>query len=185
MKTLVIVAHPDLANSRINRTWMNAFQQQEHVTVHDLYAAYPDFKIDVKREQALLMAHDRIVLQFPFYWYSSPALLKLWQDEVLAYGWAYGQSGTKLNHKELMLAFSTGGPAASYHESGLNRFTLDELTTPFQAMANLTGMVYLPPHTLSGVRTLSDEELLRSTLTLMEHSLSIPLNKNAFENILD
>ncbi|QZY88222.1 NAD(P)H-dependent oxidoreductase [Exiguobacterium acetylicum] len=177
MKTLVIVAHPDLTNSRINRTWMHAFQQQENVMVHDLYAAYPDFKIDVKREQELLMAHDRIVLQFPFFWYSSPALLKLWQDEVLAYGWAYGQAGTRLHGKELLLAFSTGGPAEAYQPSGLNRFTFDQLTTPFQAMANLTGMTFLPPYILSGVRTLSDEALAEATTSLIDRTLLVPTRK--------
>ena len=177
MKTLVIVAHPDLTNSRINQTWMHAFQQQENVMVHDLYAAYPDFKIDVKREQELLMAHDRIVLQFPFFWYSSPALLKLWQDEVLAYGWAYGQSGTRLHGKELVLAFSTGGPAAAYQPTGVNQFTFDQLTTPFQAMANLTGMTFLRPYILSGVRTLSDEALAQATASLIEQTLQVPIRK--------
>lgn len=173
MMTLVIVAHPDLANSQINSTWKKAFQQHPDVTVHDLYAMYPDFKIDVKKEQELLMRHDRIILQFPFYWYSSPALLKLWQDEVLTYGWAYGQSGTQLHGKELMLAFSTGGPATTYQPSGMNRFTFDQLTTPFQAMANLTGMMFLSPYILSGARTISEEELQRATELLIDKSLSL------------
>ncbi|PST49908.1 hypothetical protein COO72_00505 [Bifidobacterium callitrichos] len=42
--------------------------------------------VDVVAEQKLVEEHDRIVLQFPPYWYSSPAPLKEWEDKVLAYG---------------------------------------------------------------------------------------------------
>jgi putative NADPH-quinone reductase len=59
--------------------------QQNNVTIHQLYAAYPDFRIDVKREQELLSLHDRMILQFPLYWYSTPALLKQWFDVVLKF----------------------------------------------------------------------------------------------------
>jgi glutathione-regulated potassium-efflux system ancillary protein KefG len=62
MKTLVIVAHTNLEQSMVNRTWMNRLQQEENVTVHNLYALYPTFEIDVKKEQQLLLEHDRIVL---------------------------------------------------------------------------------------------------------------------------
>ena len=57
-----------------------------------MYDLYPDFKIDVAEEQKHLAAADRIILQFPFYWYSTPALLKQWQDDVLTYGWAFGST---------------------------------------------------------------------------------------------
>ena len=63
----------------------------EGVRLHDLYEAYPDFLIDVEAEQALLLEHDVIVFQHPVYWYSSPAILKEWQDLVLEHGFAYGR----------------------------------------------------------------------------------------------
>lgn len=177
MSTLVILAHPNLEISRVNKTWKTALEQHEEVTVHDLYAAYPDFRINVAREQQLLLSHDRIVFQFPFYWYSSPALLKEWQDVVLSYGWAYGQSGTQLHGKEFVLAVSTGGPADAYRSDGYNRFTMEELLSPFRAMANLTGMTYLPSYIESGVRTLTVEQLRASAELLVNHVVNVPMPK--------
>jgi putative NADPH-quinone reductase len=86
MKTLVLVFHPDLTASRANRRLTEEMEKQANVTVHHVYEAYPDENIDVAAEQKLLENHDRIVLQFPFYWYSSPSLLKKWEDAVLTYG---------------------------------------------------------------------------------------------------
>lgn len=175
MRTLVILVHPNLETSRVNKTWKTALEQHKDVTVHDLYAAYPDFRIDVAREQQLLLSHDRIVFQFPFYWYSSPALLKEWQDVVLSYGWAYGKSGTQLHGKEFILAVSTGGPADAYRPDGYNRFTMEELLSPFRAMANLTGMTYLSSYIESGVRTLTVEQLELSARHLVEHVTEVHL----------
>jgi glutathione-regulated potassium-efflux system ancillary protein KefG len=175
MSTLAILAHPNLEASRVNKAWKETLEQYDDVTVHDLYATYPDFKIDVAREQQLLLSHDRIVFQFPFYWYSSPALLKEWQDVVLSYGWAYGQSGTQLHGKEFVLAVSTGGPADAYRPDGYNRFMMEELLSPFRAMANLTGMTYLPPYIESGVRTLTAEQLELSARHLVEHVTEVHL----------
>ncbi|WNR43068.1 NAD(P)H-dependent oxidoreductase [Paenibacillus roseipurpureus] len=163
MKTLVIVTHPNIENSRINKAWMQALQNESTVTIHQLYNAYPDFKIDVAKEQELLMEHDRIVLQFPFYWYSSPSLLKEWFDVVLSYGWAYGEGGDKLRGKELGLAVSTFGPEQSYQHSGYNRYTMEELLKPFQATSNLIGTKFMTPYILNGVMHVNDEELARST----------------------
>jgi glutathione-regulated potassium-efflux system ancillary protein KefG len=169
MKTLIIVAHPNLEQSKVNRTWMNRLQKEENITVHNLYSHYPTFEIDVEKEQQLLLEHDRIVFQFPFYWYSSPALLKQWQDLVLTYGWAYGTEGTKLRGKELMLAISTGGPEASYQAGGYNHFSMSELTKPFQATANLTGMRFLPTFTKQGVRFFTDQQVQESAEELVRH----------------
>jgi hypothetical protein len=71
--------------------------REEAVDISDLYEEYPDFYINVKREQQLLIEHDIIVFQHPFYWYSSPAILKQWEDLVLEFGFAYGPGGTKLH----------------------------------------------------------------------------------------
>ncbi|MDF2911126.1 MAG: yrkL [Sporolactobacillus laevolacticus] len=162
MKILDIVAHPHLEQSVINKAWMNRLQQEEDITVHDLYGTYPNGIIDVKKEQHLLSEHDRIVFQFPMYWYSSPSMLKEWQDVVLTYGWAYGSEGTKLKGKDFILAISIGGPESNYQAGGSNQFSVSELIKPFQAMANLTGMRFLPIFKKHGVRLLSSEDLQES-----------------------
>src|SRR4051795_13677598 len=127
MKTLVLVFHPDLTASRANRRLTEEMERQANVTVHRVYEAYPDEKIDVAAEQRLLEKHDRIVLQFPFYWYSTPSLMKKWEDAVLSYGWAFGSKGDKLHGKELLIAVSTGAAKENYSPAGNFKFTMLEL----------------------------------------------------------
>lgn len=127
------------------------------VTLVDLYAEYPDAQIDIDCEQQRLRAHDVIVFQYPLYWYSTPALLKEWQDLVLEHGFAYGSQGTALQGKCFFCALSAGGPEAAYRADGFNHFTIRELLQPLEQMANLCGMVYLPPLCLFGARTAVEE----------------------------
>src|SRR5215204_4875659 len=87
-RTLVIVAHPNLGDSRANATRLAEIEDMGDVTVHDLYQTYPNFDIDVAREQQLLREHDTVILQFPLYWYNVTPLLKAWFDAVLIYGFA-------------------------------------------------------------------------------------------------
>jgi glutathione-regulated potassium-efflux system ancillary protein KefG len=158
-RTLVILAHPDLSRSRINAALAEAAREVEDVTVHDLYAVYPDFAIDVAREQQLLLEHDRIVLQFPFYWYSVPPLLKKWLDDVLEHGWAYGTDGTQLHGKTLQITTSTGGSVDGYRPGGLHRFPVREFLLPLDATAHLTGMRFAEPFLVQGVRSVDDAAL--------------------------
>lgn len=157
--TIVIVAHPDLKTSRINKRLTSELERRGNVTVHRLYETYPNEKIDVAREQALLLAHDRIVLQFPFYWYSSPSLLKKWMDDVFELGFAHGKGGDKLKGKELLIAISSGGAQSMYEAGGFHNYSYSELLRPFQQSANLTGMIYRPHFVVSGIREVSDEQL--------------------------
>ncbi len=156
--TLLVLAHPELAASRINAALAPAAGDVDTVTVHDLYAAYPDFRIDVAAEQALLARHDEVVVQYPTYWYATPALLKHWLDEVLARGWAYG-GGQALAGKTLRVATSTGGPGVAYQPDGYNRYTMDELLLPMRATANLCGMRFADPYVVHGAGYLSDDDL--------------------------
>lgn len=172
MKTLVIAVHPTMSQSRVNKTWVERMKKEENVTVHDLYAAYPDFQVNVEQEQKLMLDHDRIIFQFPLYWYSTPALLKQWQDAVLTYGWAYGAEGNKLHGKELLLAISTGGPEDAYQREGYNYFSISELITPLQAVANLIGMRFLKPFLFQGVMGISDEQLQHSAEAYVAHALN-------------
>ncbi|WP_406044869.1 NAD(P)H-dependent oxidoreductase [Micromonospora sp. NBC_00898] len=166
--TLLILAHPDLGASRINAALAAGAREADGVTVHDLYAAYPGFAIDVIHEQQLLLAHDRIVLQYPTYWYATPALLKHWLDSVLQRGFAYG-GGTALRGKTLQVATTTGGPAASYQPEGHNRYTMAELLLPLHATANLCGMRFAEPLVVHGAGYLSDEDLSLATKNYREH----------------
>lgn len=162
MKTLVLVFHPNLSSSRVNQRWVKEMEKQDNVTLHRVYEVYPDEKIDVAAEQRLLEQHDRIVLQFPFYWYSSPSLLKKWEDVVLAYGWAFGSGADKLQGKELIIAISTGVAEEDYSPEGPVKYTVPELLRPLQATSNLIGTRFLTPYVLYGAPQLSDEEIEQS-----------------------
>jgi glutathione-regulated potassium-efflux system ancillary protein KefG len=153
---LILFAHPALEKSRINRQLIQAVQGLDAVLIHDLYEEYPDFHINVKAEQDLLLAHDIIVFQHPFYWYSSPALLKEWQDLVLEHGFAYGQGGTALQGKKFLTAITTGGDKQAYCQEGYNRFTIRQLLVPFEQTARLCGMEYLPPFVVQGTHQLQE-----------------------------
>ena len=115
---LILFAHLAYQRSRANRHLVESVRALEGVTFHDLYEVYPDFIIDVEHEKQLLVDHDVIVFQHPFYWYSCPALMKEWQDLVLEYGFAYGEGGTALRGKWLMSALTTGGSRDAYRHSG-------------------------------------------------------------------
>ncbi len=166
---LVLLAHPDPGTSRVNRAMVEAVRGLDGITVHDLYAAYPDFHIDVREEQARCNAHRVLVFQHPFFWYSCPALLKLWMDEVLTYGWAYGVHAEGLRGKRLLSAVSTGGSAQAYTVEGYHGRTLESLLAPFDQAARLCGMTYLPPFPFHAARRAGDDAILRHAETYRAH----------------
>jgi glutathione-regulated potassium-efflux system ancillary protein KefG len=159
MNILILHAHPRSGSSVVQRAMLRAVAGLEAVTLVDLYAEYPAFDIDVAREQQRLLAHDLIVLQHPFYWYSSPAIVKEWQDLVLENGWAYGPGGTRLAGRFLMSAISTGGTEAAYHHGGRNRFEIAELLSPFNQTAWLCSMAWLAPFVIHAGRRMPERDL--------------------------
>lgn len=159
MKTTVFAFHPDLANgSRINASLAKA-ASEAGFEVRDVYSLYPDFKIDVAAEQAALEATERIVLQFPIYWYQTPALLKQWFDAVLEYGWAYGSTGNALRGKEVILAASFGAALDDYQLEGRFHTTVEEVLKPIVTIQYHTGLQFLEPFITTGTLNLSDEAL--------------------------
>jgi glutathione-regulated potassium-efflux system ancillary protein KefF len=155
----VLAAHPDWRESRVNRRLLEAARGASGVEVCDLYARYPDYDIDVAAEQRRAGAARLIVLLHPVQWYSMPPLLKLWLDDVLTYGWAYGHAGTALQGKDLWLAATTGGPESSYHPGSYNRYFFDAFLPPYEQTAALCGMRFLPPLLLHGAHRAAEAEV--------------------------
>jgi glutathione-regulated potassium-efflux system ancillary protein KefF len=153
---LILAAHPDLHLSRVNRALMEAAATLPHVRVHDLYARYPDYLIDVPAEQRLAAACDLVVWLHPMHWYGMPPLMKLWLDEVLTRDWAYGRAGRQLEGKDVWLVTSTGGTDAAYTPHGYNRHTFDAFLPPYRQTAALCGMRFLPPLVLHGAHRADD-----------------------------
>jgi glutathione-regulated potassium-efflux system ancillary protein KefG len=158
-RILALFAHPALERSRVNEVLVRAVRDMDGLTFHDLYEAYPEFDIDVKREQGLLEAHDVVVLHHPFFWYSTPAILKEWQDLVLEHGWAYGHAGTALRGKMVLSVVTTGGREVAYQQDGYNRFTMRQLLAPIEQTAYLCGMDYLPPFVVHGTHGMELPEI--------------------------
>jgi glutathione-regulated potassium-efflux system ancillary protein KefF len=157
---LVVAAHPQLDHSRVTRSLMQAARTAgAQVAVRDLYALYPDYFIDVAAEQAALADARIVVWLHPVHWYSMPPLLKLWLDEVFAFGWAYGQGSCALAGKDLWLVASTGGPDASYRPDGYNRYFFDAFLHPYEQTAALVGMRWLPPLVQHGAHRIDDSTL--------------------------
>ncbi|USD65520.1 glutathione-regulated potassium-efflux system ancillary protein KefG [Vibrio sp. SCSIO 43136] len=154
-KVLVIFVHPDPDKSIANKALIRAIEGLPHVTVHDLYAHYPDFFIDVPAEQKLLVEHDIIVFQHPLYMYSCPALLKEWMDRVIEKDFAFGE-GLALAGKKWRCIITTGGAESAFASSGYNKYPLSEILQPFELTASLCRMEWLEPMVLYWARNVSD-----------------------------
>jgi glutathione-regulated potassium-efflux system ancillary protein KefG len=157
-RILIIFAHPAVQKSRLNRKMLNAVRGLEWVTVNELYENYPDFYIEIIKEQQLLMLHDIIVWHHPFYWYSAPALMKEWFDLVLQHGFAYGEKGRALEGKDAISVLTTGGQKEAYSKDGRNRYTVNQFLVPVRQSAALCRMNYLPPFVVHGSYTISEDE---------------------------
>lgn len=74
MSTLILLFHPNFANSRTNRALVDAVSDLPDVTIRDEYHLYPTWQPDITAEQRALENADRIIFQFPIEWYSTPSL---------------------------------------------------------------------------------------------------------------
>jgi glutathione-regulated potassium-efflux system ancillary protein KefF len=174
-RIVVLVAHPQLEHSRVNRALMRAAAGcAGGVEVRDLYALYPDYWIDVDAERAVLAAAQLLVWQHPLHWYGLPPLLKLWLDEVFGFGWAYGPGGRALAGKDLWWVTSTGGSEAAYRPEGHNRHFFDAFAPPVEQTAALVGMRYLPPFVLHGAHRMADADLDASAATYAQRLSTYP-----------
>lgn len=145
-RVLVISGHPNLSESNTNKIIVESLRSHiDNIEVRQLDELYPHYDIDVPREQQALIEADIVILQFPFYWYSVPALLKKWIDDVFCYDFAYGSRGDKLHGKDLILSFTIGGPKESYNPLGYNHFPIEQLLQPLQQTAYLSGMNFHAP----------------------------------------
>jgi glutathione-regulated potassium-efflux system ancillary protein KefF len=177
MQILVLAAHPHLEHSRVNVQMMRsaaASSLADRVQVRDLYALYPDYLIDVAAEQQALAAAQLVVLLQPLHWYGMTPLLKLWVDEVFAFGWAYGPGGHTLAGKDLWLVTSTGGAEDSYRPQGTNRHFFDAFLPPYEQTAALCGMRFLPPLALHGAHRVADAELAAHAQVFAERLQTYP-----------
>lgn len=156
-RVCILVFHPLLYKSRINSNLVSAVDGMDGVNIRFMYDLYPDFFIDVKKEQEVLVEHDIIVWQHPLYWYSSPSLLKEWIDLVLEHGFAFGRTGRALEGKQIMSAISTGGRREAYLTEEDAKFSIRQLLAPFEQTTKLCRMHYLSPFVTHGTHLLDED----------------------------
>lgn len=155
MKKLVILTHPNIQESSVNKTWINELKKYpESFEIHSLYEIYPDLNFDVQKEQALLEKYDTIIFQFPIHWFNVPFAFKKYLDEVLTYGWAFGPGGDKFKGKKIGFAASTGGPKESYDSF----VKLETLLSPEYVSFQYIGSEIIGLHAFYGISTQPSQE---------------------------
>lgn len=155
----LVFAHPYPQRSRSNRILLDAVRDLPDLEVRSLYDLYPDFAIDIEAEQAALTRAEIVVWQNPIYWYSTPPLLKLWFDKVLAYGWAYGEDRHALRGKVCQWVTTTGGDHAAFSPLGMHGHVFDSFVPPMSQTARFCQMQWQPPLVVHGARKISDSML--------------------------
>jgi putative NADPH-quinone reductase len=147
-RLIVFYAHPGHKHSHVNKFMARAAEALDGVTFVDLYRDYPRFDIDADREQQRLRDHDVILFQFPLFWYSTPSIVKEWQDLVLEHGFAYGSDGDELAGKRMMLAITAAGPEEAYSAGGYQHYALRDFLRPLEQTARLCEMRFAAPYVL-------------------------------------
>ncbi len=164
-KTLVLLFHRDMAKSKANTALARAARAVPTVEVIDMQAAYPtgaiDIATEVAREAQRLLAADRLVLQFPIQWYSTPALLKTWQDAVLTRMFYIftKDEGDKLAGTPIMIAATAGNVPEAYGPDGANGFSMEQILTPLKATAHRCSLPWNDPYLLYRADKLESDEL--------------------------
>lgn len=160
----MILAHPKIEKSIGNKIISELTNQNDNVEVRHLNALYPDFKIDVKAAQAALLRSDVIIFQYPLYWYSTPAILKEWIDQVFEYGFAFGQDA-KLIDKKVIVSVTIGSAAKDYPQE-----TIDKILFPFQGLAAYCKMNYVGEVLSNNINNYTPEAEENAKLLAKEHA---------------
>lgn len=168
----MILAHPKIEESIGNKIISELTNQNDNVEVRHLNALYPDFKIDIKAEQQAMIKADTIIFQYPLYWYSTPAILKEWIDQVFEYGFAFGQN-SKLNDKKVIISVTIGSAAKDYPQE-----VIDKILFPFQGLAAYCKMDYVGEVLSNNINNYTPEAGEKAKQIAKEHAkkLNILIN---------
>jgi glutathione-regulated potassium-efflux system ancillary protein KefF len=156
---LIVYAHPHPGRSEANRVLLDAVRDLRGVRVHSLYDRYPDFSIDSAAEQAMLEPVRLVVWQHPLYWYSVPALLKLWFESVLVRGWAYGRDRPALAGKDCMWVTTTGSDEDAYTPGGKHAHPFSTFVPAVEQTARFCSMNWLEPLVVHGAHVIDKAAL--------------------------
>ena len=142
-KTLIIMSHPDVVQSSSQQFLLAAIKGEEQIQIRHLESILAEKEsnhFDKRIERACLQKADRIIFQFPFYWYQCPSVMKQWMDEVLTLNLSQ-----KNKMKEFGIVVTVGAKSNRYTAGGSVGFGIEELLRPYQALANQLGWEYQTP----------------------------------------
>ncbi|TCP92175.1 glutathione-regulated potassium-efflux system ancillary protein KefF [Cricetibacter osteomyelitidis] len=161
MKTLLVVSHPNFAQSRVIKALAEAAGSLQDVEIRNIDVLYgKDFTaIDVEAEKAAHERADRIVYLFPIHWFNLTPMLKAYMNSVWQYGWAFGEGGFAFAGKELQIIAAAGAADSTYQHDGLVRYTGAEVLAPLEASAYYTSFTYNQPLFFTSSNAVSDEGL--------------------------
>ena len=173
--TLMIMGHPHPENSLSNKLIAEYMKNVDGVSVRTLKNCLKDGEFDVAAEQKALIEAEVIVLQFPFYWFSTPSIIQKWFEDVLLYGFAYGTGGDRLKGKTLLISMTTGGSKHEYVTPEHDH--MEVLLQPVRALCEFTqmraaediisyGMTYIPG--VSGDKDEVEKQALAHAVELKE-----------------
>lgn len=159
--TAILMFHPDPARSHANAALRAKAATLPDVETFDMAARHPHQAVNVDLDVALLLSAERIVLQFPIQWYSTPPLLKAWQDAVLTRMFYIkpDQEGCQLEGRPILIAATAGNVPEAYRPDGMNLFPLEHLLAPLQATAHRCGLRWSKPFLLYRADKLDEDEL--------------------------
>lgn len=166
MKNILIVSgHTNLNDSIANKSILDNLKELvSNAEFTYLDKLYPDYQIDVLKEQEKLVNADIIVLQFPIFWYSVPSIMQKWLEDVFIHGFAHGDTGNKLKEKKLILSFTTGAPESVYHKNAPVGYEIEEFLIPIKATCNMCGISLIDYVYTGGVsyQSRTDENAINS-----------------------
>ncbi|MCL7366433.1 NAD(P)H-dependent oxidoreductase [Streptomyces sp. ESR1.13] len=140
---------------------------------------------DVAAEQEKLLWADTVVLQFPLWWYTMPAILKGWVDRVFTHRFAYGvgvHDGTRygerygegtLRGRRAILSVTVGGAESHYSDRGINGPIEDLLFPIHHGILYYPGLEVLPPFVLHGADRLGEDGFEDAARAWRERLLSL------------
>lgn len=165
--TLIIVGHPAGVNSTTQQFLYQTSQAYTSADVLILADEISDMthSIDGDRYRDQLAQYDRLIFQFPMYWYQAPSLLKFWMDEVFQDwqsnpGWAQ-----KMQGKEFGVVITADVAATRFHPGEDVGVTIDQLLSPYQALATYYRMEYLAPFAIHRFSMMDEPTQMRLMLT--------------------
>ena len=170
MKVLVIYSHTYPETSVAGKAILEVLEVTPGFEVRNVDALYPDLnKIDIAAEQQALLEADVIIFQHPVFWYSGTSALKRWMDEVLQFGFAYGEGGDKLQGKKFIHSYTTGSGAATFEDSEFS----SALSLPLKCTAAYTQMDYVGAFPLYGQLSLTNPNVAQEAREHAEKLVSL------------